>query len=193
VDVVSRKVRRKGSSSFDVEMLTVVDASDMAMVIKLLVEELIFGIRPSLAQRIYLELEGLSIQQPSISVVIDTDAKDCVERIYSLKDSLGVSKRRRVDVSDCQELVVFGDITEYRHIAGSTNPLDCGTKKYGRFGLSKDKASWLRFMDLLYSGRYVPDLTAVERASPLTTVKCNWFSLTHTDKLALFDVNRKYT
>ncbi len=192
VDVVSRKVRRKGSSSFDVEMLTVVDASDMAMVIKLLVEELLFGIRPSLAQRIYLELEGINIHQPKISVVIDTDAKDAVERIYSLKDSLTISKRRRVDVSDCQELIVFGDVTEYRHISGSTNPLDCGTKKYGRFGLSKDKASWLRFMDLLYSGRYVPDLTAVERNSPLATVKCNWLSLTYTDKLELFDVNRRY-
>jgi hypothetical protein len=175
VDVSSRKVRRRGSSSFDVELLTLVDCADMALIVGLVVEELRYGIRPSLAQRIYLEVEGLRVLDTKTKITIDTDAKDSVERIYSLKDSLGVSKRRRTDISDMQELLVYLDITEFRHVHGGTNPMDCLTKKYGRFGLSKNKASYLRFLELLYSGIYVADVTAAERGSKLQSVKCRYF------------------
>jgi hypothetical protein len=96
-------------------------------------------------------------------VVIDTDAKDSVERLYSLKDSLTVSKRRRIDISDLQEMLKFADVSEYRHVRGISNPMDCMTKKYGKFGISKEKSSYQRLMDLIYGGRYVADLTAVER------------------------------
>ena len=74
-----------------------------------------------------------------------------------------MSKRRRIDISDLQEMLQHADVSEFRHIRGITNPMDCLTKKYGKFGISKEKASYLRFMDLLYEGRYVPDLTACER------------------------------
>ena len=149
VEVSSRRVRRTGSSSFDVELLTLVDCSDMSFVIGLVVGELRFSIRPSLAQRVLLEIEGIKVQRTQTNIIIDTDAKDSVERIYSLKDALTVSKRRRVDIADLQELLVFEDINEFRHVCGSTNPMDVLTKKYGKYGLSKQKASYKRFLDLL--------------------------------------------
>ena len=100
----------------------------MAFLIGLMYEELWYGIRPSLAQRILIEIEGLKVADTKTKIVIDTDAKDSVERIYSLKDSIGVSKRRRVDVADCQELLYYADIAEFRHICGVTNPMDTLTE-----------------------------------------------------------------
>jgi hypothetical protein len=164
VDVSSRRVRRTGSSSFDVEFLTLVDTSDMAYVIGLVVEELEHGTRPSLCQRILFEMEGMKIENTQTKAIIDTDAKDSVERLYTLKDALTVSKRRRVDIADLQEMLIYGDITEYRHICGSTNPMDVLTKKYGKYGISKNKATYRRFLQLLYEGLYVADVTAVTRS-----------------------------
>ncbi len=171
VDVSSRKVRRRGSSSFDVEMLTCVDTADMMVVIRLLFEELAYGTRPSLMHRILLEIEGFFVERPVVRCVIDTDARDCVERIYSIKDALTISKRRRVDVTDCQDLIVFRDISEFRHVAGSSNPMDVGTKKYGKHGISKDKAPYQRLLQMLYHGIYVPDLTSSERSSEFSSAK----------------------
>jgi hypothetical protein len=156
LDVVSRKVRRKGSSSFDVEFLTLVETADMAYVIGLLHEELQYGIRPSLVQRALLRLDGFSVANTKTKIKLDTDAKDSVERIYSLKTSLSVSKRRRIDIADMQEMLEFADITEFRHICGSTNPLDVGTKK-----VIRSKASYQRFLGMIYKGRYTPDLTEI--------------------------------
>jgi hypothetical protein len=173
VEVSSRRVRRTGSSSFDVELLTLVDSADMSIIVGLVIEELMYNVRPSLAQRIMFEMEGVScnLQSSKTPIIIDTDAKDSVERIYSLKDSINVSKRRRIDIADMQELLVFNDVTEFRHICGSTNPMDCLTKKYGKFGLSKNKASYKRFLDLLYNGEYLADITAVDRNGALQKQK----------------------
>ena len=163
IDVSSRKIRRVSSSSFDAEMLILVELADMLCVIRLLLEELQYGIRPSLIQRILAEVEGWVIERPPILCFADTDAKDCVERIYSVKDSITISKRRRVDVSDCQDLVSSSDITAFRHVMGSTNPLDCITKRYGFKGIAYLKASYQRFLQMLYHGIYVPDLTCSNR------------------------------
>jgi hypothetical protein len=183
VEVVSRKVRRRGSSSFDVEMLTLIECCDMTMIVRLLFEELRFGTRPSLMHRILFEVEGIAVERPSIRCVIDCDAKDCIERIYSIKDSITISKRRRVDVSDAQDLLVFRDISEFRHVAGSTNPLDVGTKKYGgKGGISRDKAPYQRLLQLLYHGSYIPDLTALERSPELHQSKVSY--------IQIYDVNR---
>ncbi len=179
VDVSSRRVRRRGSSSFDVEMLVLVETADTCIVVGLLVEELLYGVRPSLAHRMFLEIEGYRIKDKRTKCTIDTDARDAVERIYSLKDSLTVSKRRRTDIADCQELLVFSDVTEFRHIHGATNAMDCLTKKYGRYGLSKAKAAYQRFLDLLYSGKYDADLTSVDRNGKLQTVKCAYIGCCH--------------
>ncbi len=179
VDVSSRRVRRRGSSSFDVEMLVLVETADTCIVVGLLVEELLYGVRPSLAHRMFLEIEGYRIKEKRTKCTIDTDARDAVERIYSLKDSLTVSKRRRTDIADCQELLVFSDVTEFRHIHGATNAMDCLTKKYGRYGLSKAKAAYQRFLDLLYSGKYDADLTSVDRNGKLQTVKCAYIGCCH--------------
>ena len=171
IEISSRKVRRRGSSSFDVEMLTVVDCADMMVVIRLLFEELAYGTRPSLMHRILLEVEGFFVERPIVRCVIDTDARDCVERIYSIKDALTISKRRRVDVTDCQDLIVFRDISEFRHVAGSSNPMDVGTKKYGKHGISKEKSSYQRLLQMLYHGIYVPDLTSHERSGEFSSAK----------------------
>jgi hypothetical protein len=174
VEVSSRKVRRRGSSSFDVELLTLVDTADMSYVVGLLLEEVMFSIRPSLVHRLYMELEGICTKSTKTRIVIDTDAKDSVERIYSLKNSIEVSKRRRVDISDLQEMLYYTDVTEFRHICGSTNPMDCLTKKYGRFGQSKQKACYKRFLELVYDGKYIADITAVERQSNLAARKIRY-------------------
>ena len=118
-----------------------------------------------------MELEGFQVKSTQTTIIIDTDAKDSVERIYSLKDALTVSKRRRIDIADLQELLVFKDISEFRHVCGSTNPMDVLTKKYGRNGISKHKASYKRFLDLLYNGIYVADVTAVTRQGRLQNQK----------------------
>jgi hypothetical protein len=174
IEFVSRKVRRRGSSSFDVEMLTLIEASDMLMVIRLLLEELLYGARPSLMHRLLFEVEGLHVPRPPVNYVVDCDAKDCIERIYSVKDSLTISKRRRMDVTDAQDLLIFNDVTEFRHVHGPTNPLDVGTKKYGRYGISHEKASFQRYLAMLYRGEYIPDLTAVNRTSELNTAKIKY-------------------
>jgi hypothetical protein len=121
-----------------------------------------------------MEVEGICSAQTKTPIIIDTDAKDSVERIYSLKDSLTVSKRRRVDVSDMQEMLYFSDVSEFRHICGSTNPMDCLTKKYGKYGQSKLKACYKRFLEIIYEGKYVADITAVERQSNLAAKKIRY-------------------
>ena len=81
-----------------------------------------------------------------------------------------------------QEMLLFGDIAEFRHVCGATNPLDVLTKKYGKRGHSKNKASYKRFLELLYDGRYVADVTAVDRNNSLQKNKsrvcfcnyCHW-------------------
>jgi len=159
LDVNSRRIRRRGSSSFDVETLKTVECTDMAILIGFLYEEIRCGVRPSLLKRIMFEIEGYKVSDAKTKILIDTDAKDVVTRVYSLKSSMDVSKRRRMDVCDCQECLAEGDITIYRHITGKTNPMDCLTKKYGKYGQSKTKASYVRFLQLLYDGKYVADLT----------------------------------
>jgi hypothetical protein len=150
----------------------------MAYVVGLLHEELEYSVRPSLAKRVLMEIEGYKLPEKDTktTIVIDTDAKDSVERIYSLKSSLDLSKRRRIDVADCQEMLEYADIAEYRHICGATNPMDVLTKKYGRLGISKEKAAYRRFLQLAYSGKYVADLTAVERSMVNKNVRwCHCF------------------
>jgi hypothetical protein len=187
-DVSSRKVRRRSSSSFDAEMLTLVDCADMLCVIRLLYEELAFGTRPSLMHRILMEVEGVAVDRPKVRCVIDCDARDCIERVYSIKDSITISKRRRIDVTDCQDLLVHLDIEEFRHVAGSTNPLDCGTKKYGRFGISMAKAPYQRFLQLLYQGIYIPDITCKQVSANVRrqTTVCR------VTKLDNFEFQRKF-
>jgi len=135
-----------------------VDQTDHCLVSKLLVDELLHGRVPGLVERLILQFEGYEVKPSDVEVFIDTDAKDCTERIYSLKSNLEVSKRRRGDIGDLQECVQYGDVTLYRHICGTTNPMDVLTKKYGKGGLSKQKATYVRFLQLK-EGIYIPDCT----------------------------------
>jgi hypothetical protein len=81
-------------------------------------------------------------------------------------------------------LLIFQDLKEFRHVAGSTNPLDVGTKKYGKYGISRDKAPYQRLLQMLYHGSYIPDLTSVERSTELDTAKIHY--------IKLFDVTRNF-
>ena len=158
-DVRSTKIRRKASSSFDAETLQLVEQTDICLLVKLLVEELEFGKLPSLVERQLLQLDGFAVNTTGLQSFIDTDCNDAITRIYSLKSSLDVSKRRRGDIADLQECVELGDISQYRHICGTSNPMDILTKKYGKGGLSKQKQTYVRFLQLVYEGKYIADLT----------------------------------
>jgi len=179
VDCSSRKVRRVNSSSFDSELLTLVEALDVGIVIGLLLEELCHGTRPSLTDKILLECDGIQLDRESCksTLVLHTDSKDSVERIYSLKSTGDVSKRRRIDISDVQETLVHKDLAEVQHICGSTNPLDVLTKRYGTGGLSKMKATYQRFLSILYDGQYIADLTSIGSSKEKKNVRvcrCEW-------------------
>ena len=169
--MTSRRVRRKGTSSFCVELLTKVDTADMVFLLCVQYEEFRFGVRPSMARRIMLEIEGFQhdVSRTKTKAKVDTDALDAVERVYSLKNSIDVSKRRRMDISDLQDLLAHGDISEFRHIRGTSNPLDPGTKKYGKHGKSKTTACYQRMLMLFYEGQYVADLTRAPRMLQLFT------------------------
>ena len=126
--------------------------------IGLLLEELLWGKRPSLAQRRLMQLDGVEVEERRAPVILDTDAKDCVDRIYSLQRSLDISKRRRMDIDDIQDLLQHKEIKLVRHINGPTNPMNFGTKQRPR-----TSADGVRFMSLFYEGIYIPDLTAKNR------------------------------
>ena len=153
IEFCSKKIRRKGSSSFDVECINCVDTVDMCHVVSLLYEELLHGIRPSLTQKNCFRLFGMEYDAPSITVVIDVDAKDIISRVYSLKRSLDISKRRRLDISDLREVLLYGEVSDFRHIAGATNPTDIGTKK-----IKRHSTQFRRYLKMIYAGEYVPDL-----------------------------------
>ena len=165
IEYKSSKVRRKGVSSFDVETLVLVDLADIAYVIGLLLEELLWGKRPSLAQRRLMQLDGVEVEERHAPIILDTDAKDCVDRVYSLQRSLDISKRRRMDIDDLQDLLQHKDVQLIRHIHGPTNPMNFGTKKR-----SRTCADGVKFMSLFYDGIYIPDLTAKNR-KPVRGVK----------------------
>lgn len=154
VEFVSKRIRRKGSSSFDVETLMAVETTDMCMVVALMVEEHESSVRPGMAQRLEMRLNGFEFQPQKVGIIQDVDAKDLVSRVKSLKRSLDVSKRRRIDIADLQEGLQENDLTDLRHIRGPTNPLDIGTKI-----IPHSSQQHRRYLDLVYHGRYEPDLT----------------------------------
>jgi hypothetical protein len=153
VEFCSKKTRRKGCSSFDVECINCVDCVDMSLVVALLWEEFVSGPRPSLTQRNCFRMFGMDYDPPRIPVIIDTDANDIVTRVYSLKRSLDISKRRRLDIADLQECLQFQEVEEYRHIAGPTNPVDVGTKS-----IARHKIQYRRYLKMMYAGEYSPDM-----------------------------------
>ena len=158
VEFTSKKVRRKGSSSFDVECLTGVETVDASLIVGLLWEELTHGPRVSPLKKLLMRAEGLEVLDTPTPIIIDTDARDVVSRVYSLKRSLdGVSKRRRIDIADLQECLELRDITEIRHISGKSNPTDPGTK-----GVAKTSQQFCRLLSMLYEGTYIPDLTLLK-------------------------------
>jgi len=184
IEYKSSKVRRKGVSSFDVETLVLVDLADIAYVIGLLLEELLWGKRPTLAQRRLMQLDGVEVEERHAPIILDTDAKDCVDRVYSLQRSLDISKRRRMDIDDLQDLLQHKDLQLIRHIHGPTNPMNFGTKKR-----SRTCADGVKFMSLFYDGLYIPDLTAKNR-KPVRGVKvCQcMYCQQSTSKLQIFTV-----
>jgi len=157
VEFVSKRVRRKGSSSFDVETLMFVETVDMALIIAILAEEHEHGVRPGFSKRLQLASAGIKYVRHPTRIVLDTDAKDLVTRVKSLKTSLDVSKRRRLDIADVQECLTEGDIHEIRHIRGPTNPVDIGTKN-----ITQARESHKRYLQAVYAGTYIPDLTNVD-------------------------------
>jgi hypothetical protein len=172
VEFCSKKVRRKGTSSFDVECLTCVDTVDMANIVALLWEELTYGPRPSLTQRNCFRLFGLDYTPTTIPMVVDTDAKDIVSRVYSLKRSLDISKRRRLDIADLQECLAFGEVEEFRHVAGATNPTDIGTK-----AINKHKIQYRRYLRMVYHGEYVPDIPSGSQSFQTQSATINFSTI----------------
>ena len=138
----------------------------MCHIISLLVEEHQHGPRPGFQKRLDLRLEGLEWKRQPVSVDIHTDAKDLVTRVYSLKASLDVSKRRRIDIADIQECIEEGDISRLSHIRGATNPVDIGTKN-----VSMAKEAYKRYLRMVYDGHYVPDITAADVRSSVVKRK----------------------
>jgi len=150
----SARLRRTNSSSFDSECVETVACLDWVTVIHMALQELEFGILPTLSQRHILSLSGVRVTPKRIPIDMHGDALDVIDRALSTKRSLDLAKRRLLDVSDIQECITFGELQSFSHIRGCSNPLDPGTKV-----LTRHCQQFVRLLRMLHDAQYIPDFT----------------------------------
>jgi hypothetical protein len=139
----SHKLRRVGSSSFDVETLAAMECTETALVMAMWLEESRYGPRPGLRERKILEMYGCGFVADTQTAVIhhsnaelqelalielQTDANNLVQKTSNIKDDLDISARRKNDKADLKELQEAGQLAPLCKIDGLHNPADILTK-----------------------------------------------------------------
>jgi len=147
----SHRIKRVAHSSYDAEMLEIVEAIDHGLLLSLLVEELRRCPRPSMWERHLLAAEGKVYYDMPTKIKLWTDSKSSIDKVASDKDADGTARRRRVDIADVRELVAYDVVEPLGFVHGEVNPLDVGTK---------DKPVWSQparaYRRLLYGGYFDP-------------------------------------
>ena len=155
IHVSSGLTARTAHSSFDGETVTAIQAADISLAVALMLEELQFGLRPTLLERLAFDMAGIrhGYEESLCFVPVDvhTDCEDLVKVSESLTFKADMHKRRKPDVFDLRELLDLGLVREMKHIEGRFNPLDAISKR-----VSKDCLTMIRFRELFQQGRYQP-------------------------------------
>ena len=153
----SGKLSRVTHSSFDGETINVIETVDMALAIESLLEEVEYGVQPGRRTRIEGMRDGVGecgpVARAPIPIEMHTDSKSLVDRVGSRKLDAGMSKRRKQDVADLQELTFEGQMRDpLFHCSGTAIPMDPLTKPAN---LAKKTSLQLRM--LLEEGYYRPE------------------------------------
>ena len=149
----SHRIRRVCHSSYDAEMLEIVDAVDHALLISMLFEEFRKGPRPSLYERRLLAGDGFAYVDDPTTIKLYTDSESSITKIASEKDSDGSTRRRRIDIADMRECIAYSVLLPLGFIAGECNPVDILTKNKGGFH-TQAAHSYFR---LMYGGTFFPE------------------------------------
>ena len=139
--------RRVSNSSLDGETNSFIEGLDVALSCALLFEELEYGVRTSIWEKKVLGLrddDGCAIACEG-----HTDSDDLVKASTSLVYAGQLSKRRRADVYDIQELQQRHVLRPLKKIAGLLNPTDAGTKAQSY------QSQTMKRLRELAAGRYV--------------------------------------
>jgi hypothetical protein len=150
VFIKSGHLTRVAHSSFDGETLVGIEGVDVSLSVALLVEEFLHGVRPSLWDRKLAQLEGIELSSElMIPIEQHTDAKDLVDRVKKITFDPKMSKRRKTDIFDYQELEDLGIMRPLIKITGPDNPVDCLTK-----AMPFDSKGFARLLELVRDGVY---------------------------------------
>jgi hypothetical protein len=145
------KCKRVAHSSFDGETLAGIEGLDVGLSIAILVEEFISGVRPGFFDRKLAALDGIDLE-PELTIPVEehTDSQDLVDRVRKITFDTKITKRRKGDIADYQELIDLGVLKPLVKIAGSGNPVDPMTKYF-----NYDSWAHERLADIMRRGKYV--------------------------------------
>jgi hypothetical protein len=148
--IKSGHITRVAHSSFDGETLVGIEGVDVSLSVAFLVEEFLHGVRPSLWDRKLAQLEGTELSSElMVPIEQHTDAKDLVDRVRKITFDPKMSKRRKTDIFDYQELEEMGIMRPLIKIAGPENPVDCLTK-----AMPFASKGFTRLLELVRDGVY---------------------------------------
>ena len=147
----SHRVQRVTHSSFDSESINAVTQEDLAININETSTEFLHGVCPGRRQR-EARQKWMSARTAN---ELHTDAMSLV-KLMKVDSTSVLTRRRARDIADLRECIQEEDLTAVLHIAGPTNPADCGTKARDR---SKDSIIHLK---KVLQGNYSPDITPLE-------------------------------
>jgi hypothetical protein len=134
---VAHKAPRVCHASFDAECVGGIEAVDNGLDFAMLTRELLYGRRPSLLTKLEKRWcqdgrpQEVGDARPQVVTSLHTDSQGVVEKTRKLC-LRGMSKRRKNDIADMQELVALGLLAPPIHIAGKTNAFDALTKHKSR-------------------------------------------------------------
>ena len=154
-EIASKRVKRVSHGSFDAETTWAIESYEEAIGNAEVIEEGVFGRRPSLAERSLARVEGydLATECGEMGIELHTDCESLCKAVDNLILAAGLGKRRRVDVADLKQEVAAGRLLGLTHISGPYNPSDCISKKFNAKGTNITRE---RLYSILESGIYKP-------------------------------------
>ena len=141
---MAHKAPRVCHASFDAECVGGVEAVDNGLDFAMLTRELLYGRRPSLLTKLERRWgQGTSPGEvgdarPQVKTTVHTDSLGVVDKTRKLC-LRGMSKRRKNDIADIQELVAIGLLETPVHVAGKFNPFDALTKHKSRTRVTMER------------------------------------------------------
>jgi hypothetical protein len=154
LEVRAGKLGRVTHSSFDGESVNAIEAVDVALAVQYLIAEYENGVQVSRDKRLEMLIHGETDPDANrrvLPIQLDTDSKSLVDRVESAKLDAQMSKRRKADVADLQELRWLNLLKRLRHVSGKSIPADCLTKPKT---ITKDTMA--RLVKILKEGFYEP-------------------------------------